>query len=190
MSELEQLPRRSAINALLGRIVHSDERTRWRAIKAGGILIGKFADEDPEAARVMVRRLLWNLTEESGTCHWGATELIGEALSRHSGLAREFAHMLVSFIVPWGNHLEHKPLLRGAVWGIARLAEVDPEKIRDAEPFLRDMVESGDPETGAFAARALALMDAESTGRDSGLNSGAPDTVLVFRDGGLERRPL
>ncbi len=132
-----ELPRSSAINGLLGFLVHPEERVKMRAVAAAGRLIADLATEDLEAGRVMIRRQLWNLTEECGACAFGAPELIGETLANSPALAREFAPSMISLVMEEGNLLDFPPLLKGALWGIARLGETQPELVVDAEEHVR-----------------------------------------------------
>lgn len=94
-----------------------------------GAFVANLADEDIESARVIVRRLMWQLNDESGGIGWGAPEVMGEILARHEGLAGEYANILTSHIKEDGNSLEHEPLQRDALWGVARLAQVRPDLV-------------------------------------------------------------
>jgi len=129
-----------------------------------GIMVAELARENMDAARTIMRRYLWNLSEESGGIAWGAPESMAEIMTVDDGLAREFAHMLVSFIMPGGNYLEHEPLQTGVVWGIGRLAEKRPNLVRHAVPYLLPLLASGDPAIRGLAARALGLIGDSSAG--------------------------
>jgi HEAT repeat protein len=106
---------------------------------------------------------MWNLTEESGNIAWGAPEAMGEILARHEQLAKEFSHILVSYIREDGNFLEHEPLQHGVVWGLGRLAEVRPERLleHEAADHLAARLQSGDARVRALVARVLGLLRAE-----------------------------
>jgi len=95
------------------------------------------ADADMEAARVVMRRMIWQLNEESGGIGWGMPEAMGETMARHEGLAQEYAHMLVSYIQEDGNFLEHVPLQRGVLWGLGRLAQARPWLVEEAARIFR-----------------------------------------------------
>jgi len=136
-------------------VCSSDEDEKWRVVKIAGLLLARLAEEDIEHARIIMRRQIWNLTEESGGCPLGAPELMAEAMAMHRRLAEEYANILVSYIIPEGNYLEHIPLQRGAVWGIGRLAEVYPELVRDAVPFLNELKKSNDDSVRELTCLAL-----------------------------------
>jgi hypothetical protein len=120
----------------------------------------RLAIDNMEEARVVVRTLMWNLTEECGTIGWGMPEAFGEILAQHAGLAKEFAHVLVSYIREDGNYLEFEPLQRGAVWGIARLAEAHPNLVRDldATRYLKPLLNCENEDIRREVDRALELM--------------------------------
>jgi len=154
--ELRSEPARVLIKALLPLLCEGDEERRRRAALALGEAVARLFDEDAEAGRTMMRRLLWSLNDESGGIGWGAPETLAQAMIAHEGLAREFSHLLVSFIVAEGNFLDHEPLLRGAVWGIGALARKRPDAIKEAEPHLIALLSLQDAEVRALSAWALA----------------------------------
>jgi len=95
------------INPLFSFLYNNDEQVRWRTVTAFGAVVAKLADEDMEAARIIMRRLMWNLNDESGGIGWGSPEAMGETLARHEGLAKEYARILLSYARQDGNYLEH-----------------------------------------------------------------------------------
>jgi HEAT repeat protein len=161
---LEQLGRLSAkrvINALFSFFLHAEERVRWRAVVAMGATVSSLADMDMEAARVVMRRLMWSLNDESGGIGWGAPEAMGEILARNERLSEEYATILVSYLNPDGNFIEHEPLQRGLMWGLARLAEQRPLAVRPAAEFLGPYLGSPDATVRGLAAVAAGLLGAK-----------------------------
>ncbi len=144
LTEVADLPARQAINPLIGLYCSGDERLRWRAISATGLLVSRLAASDMESGRVIVRRLMWSLNDESGGIGWGAPEAMGEIMARHLGLAREYACILISYLDKNGNYLELPALQEGVLWGLARLAEVRADLLAPVPallpPFLRSSV--------------------------------------------------
>ncbi|NOZ24129.1 MAG: HEAT repeat domain-containing protein [Planctomycetes bacterium] len=155
LDDLQRLPTRSVIQALLALLCEKNDRLRTPAIVAMGKIVSMLAEESMERARTIMRRLMWSLNDESGGIGWGAPEAMAEIMANHKGLADEFAHVLVSFINPAGNYLEYPPLQRGALWGIRRLAEVHPARVQEAAPFLDALQRSQDPQVRDMAALAL-----------------------------------
>ena len=123
------MPARQAVNPLFSFLYHKDELIKWRAVTAMGTVVACLAHADIESARIVMRRLLWNLNDESGGIGWGSPEAMGEIMARHGGLAKEYAGILVSFINEAGNYLEHEILQRGVLWGLGRLAHERPELV-------------------------------------------------------------
>lgn len=96
---------------------------RWKAIYAFGLILNKVAEEDLEKARIVIRRLMWMLNEESGGMAWGVGEGFAEALYRTEALKKEYLQIYLSYIWPEGNYLEFPPAQRGILWGTGRLAQ-------------------------------------------------------------------
>lgn len=147
-----QIPARQAVNPLFSFFYNNSEIIKWRAVTAMGMVVSNLADHDIESARVVMRRLMWNLNDESGGIGWGSPEAMGEIMARHSRLAQEFASILVSYINPDKNYIEHEILQRGVLWGIGRLAYERPEFVKDSEHFLVPYMESEDAILRGFAA--------------------------------------
>jgi HEAT repeat protein len=116
------LPAKSVLRALMAALCSAQVRQRHRAAALLGRAVAEMAADDPEAAREIIRRLLWSLNEESGTMAWGAPAALAEIMACHSGLAREFARLLLAHATPSLNPLDNLELLKGAVWGLGRLA--------------------------------------------------------------------
>jgi hypothetical protein len=140
-----QIPGRQAVNPLFSFFYSTQDQIRWHAVTAMGAVVGRLADSSMESARVVMRRLMWNLNDESGGIGWGSPEAMGEITAGHLSLANEFGGILVSYINPAGNFLEHEPLQRGSLWGVGRLAHARPVLARPAAPFLPAFFESPDP---------------------------------------------
>lgn len=158
---LLRVPGRRLVNPLFSCLYDREERVRWHAVTAMGVAVDHLARKEPESARVVMRRLMWNLNDESGGIGWGSPEAMGEITARNSVLAREFGRILVSYLDPRGNFLEHPGLQRGLLWGIGRLAAARPGEARPAASFLQPFLADEDTVRRALAARAArALGDA------------------------------
>ncbi|WP_340147891.1 DVU0298 family protein, partial [Desulfosarcina cetonica] len=131
------LPGRQAVNPLFAFLYAGEETLRWRAVSAMGRVVAGMADHDLESARVVMRRFMWNLNDESGGIGWGSPEAMGEITAVHAGLAGEYGRILLSYIDPDGNFLEHERLQRGALWGVGRLAHARPDIAMSAADHLR-----------------------------------------------------
>jgi hypothetical protein len=115
-----------------------------------------------EAARVVMRRFMWSLNDESGGIGWGAPEAMGEIMATHDRLAEEYGHMLVAYMREDGFYLELEQLQRGLMWGLARFAMVKPDllKRKKAPAYLLPYLDSSDSTVRGLAAWALGLLHA------------------------------
>jgi hypothetical protein len=157
LAELRQWPPQKVLNPLLTGICNTDEQVKWHAVVALGQAVAQLAEEDMEAARVVMRRFMWSLNDESGGIGWGVPEAMGEVLAAHGGLAEEYGHILVSFMREDGFYLEYPPLQRGLMWSLGRLAKNRPDllRARKAHLYLRPYLASPDGSVRGLAALAL-----------------------------------
>ena len=158
LKELRRLPPHSVINPLFSFLYNRDEEIKCAAVTAMGAIVGKLADENMESARVIMRRLMWNLNDESGGIGWGSPEAMGEIMAVHEGLAKEYVHMLLSYTRKDGNYLENEGLQRGLLWGIGRLSEVHPELVKDAAAHLIPYMWSSDVGIRGLAVWVMGLI--------------------------------
>lgn len=164
---LAALDAKEAVNALIAAICRSEERLRWHAVTAMGWTVARLADEEMEAARIIMRRLLWSLNEESGGIGWGAPEAMAEIFCCHAELADEYVHMFLSYMRPDGelphqdgNFLEHETLQRGLLWAAGRLAQCRRELAfsKGMADDLPQYLDSSDGAVRGLAARAIGLL--------------------------------
>jgi hypothetical protein len=153
--EIARLPLMKGINALFPFLYHMDGEIRRRAVVALGCLVAELAETDLDEARNVIRRLMWNLNEESGGIGWGSPEAMSEILARHESLAREYVHILASYTREDGNYLDNEVLQQGLLWGIGRVLRRWPDLIRRAEPHIVPYLASGDPLVRGLAAGLL-----------------------------------
>jgi HEAT repeat protein len=128
--EVQIFAEKDLVNPLFSALSRPEEIVRWHAISVFGQVVPRLADQDLEAARIVMRRFLWSLNDESGGIGWGAPEAMAEIMLHHERLADEYLHMLISYLRPDGplehqdgNFLELPSLQCGLLWGIGRLAE-------------------------------------------------------------------
>ena len=133
---------------------------RWHGVSAFGRVLEKMVDEDAPKARIVMRRIMWMLNEESGGCGWGVPEAMGEIVSSSDLMAEEYGKILLSYIHEEEkkpeNFLEFTPLLRGAIWGVARIAQSRPDIAAPAANDLIKLLKSSDQTSAGFACWALA----------------------------------
>ncbi len=125
---LLQFPLKSLLNPLFIALCHPVERVRWSAVEAFAIVVPRLADKQLEEARIVMRRFLWSLNDESGGIGWGAPEAMAAIMCESEVLRNEYLHMLISYmeddgpeLFQDGNFLELPMLQRGLLWGIGQL---------------------------------------------------------------------
>ena len=177
---------RKVVNPLFSFFYNCDELVKWRAVTAMGFVVSNLADNDIESARVVMRRLIWNLNDESGGIGWGSPEAMGDIMARHEGLAKEYHTILLSYIIPDRNYIEHEILQRGVLWGIGRLAHARPYLVKDFAHLLYNYMESPDPALRGLAAWTGGLFDCETTSRLVKRFENDQATLTFYIDGTLE----
>jgi len=162
LTSLSQLPAREVISPLFYFFYSRDELIKWRAVTAAGAVVSGLAQTDMESARIVMRRLMWNLNDESGGIGWGSPEAMGEIMARHKVLAQEYAHILVSYTRKDGNYIEHELLQRGVLWGLGRLAQAYPNLLKEAGAFLPPYLDSTDSIVRGLAAKLCGILRLDS----------------------------
>jgi hypothetical protein len=183
METLCSLPGRRVINPLFSFLCSMDPQIRWRAIQAIGAVVQNIAREDMESARVIMRRMIWNLNDESGGIGWGMPEAMGEVMAQHEGLAREYVMILKSYIRTDGNYLEHEPLQRGVLWGLGRLAQERPELVKTVIPHVQPFLSSEDAVLRGLAVWTLGFFGGDQVGGVLGELESDDTEVTLFLNG-------
>jgi len=186
------LPPRQAVSPLIGGLSHAGGNVKWHAVSALGLVMAALATEDMEAARNIMRRLIWSLNDESGNTGWGIPEAMAEIMASHDGLAEEYAHILVAYMRKDGSYLKLLPLQRGLMWGIGRLAATRPDLLRKwgAPAYLLSYLDSEDPEVRGLAARASGILRIEEAmERLSDLRDDSSE-IFLYDNGKLEIRTV
>lgn len=157
LDKICEMPERQAVNPLFSFLFNNDPLIKWRAVTAMGAVVSQLAEKEFEAARVIMRRLMWNLNDESGGIGWGSPEAIGEILARQNRLADEYHKILISYIDPAGNYLEHEILQQGLLWGIGRFAHARPQLAKGTLQILIPLLDSNDVFIRGMAAWTCGL---------------------------------
>ena len=156
MELLRQIPDEQLVSPLFSYFYHADELVKFRSISAMGVLGSRLAKKHMEKARILLRRIMWNLNDESGGMGWGSPEAMGEILCQSPELAQEFKSILFSYLDPGGNHIEHEMLQRGVLWGIGTYLGSAPHDLKDqTKGLLFEQLTSPDPIKRGYAVRAL-----------------------------------
>jgi hypothetical protein len=190
LETLHHLPARQVVNPLFSFLYSTEPLLKWHAITAMGILVSTLAQTNFESGRTILRRLMWNLNDESGGIGWGSVEAMGEILARSASMAKEYAAILSSYIQPAGNFLETEGLQEGALWAIGRVAHEFPTLISSAAPFLLPFLISANPTQRGLSAWAAGPMRSEITKPQLTELTGDNRIIDIFLDGSLVKRPI
>jgi hypothetical protein len=135
--KLSSFSRIAVINSLFMALCDTNELIKWRAVEYFGLIVPAMAKEKEESARVILRRFLWTLNDESGGIGWGAPEAMAQIMCHSDLLRQEYLHMLISYmqedgeeLYQDGNYLELPLLQRGLLWGIGTLCHTFPEEMK------------------------------------------------------------
>ncbi|MGI9537179.1 MAG: DVU0298 family protein [Desulfocapsaceae bacterium] len=135
-SEFSSIPEKKLLNALFSCLCHPQEMVRWHAVSSFGYVVPAIAVDDMEEARIIMRRFLWMLNDESGGIGWGVPEAMAEVMYHSRPLKREYLHMLVSYTLDDGpamfqdgNFLELDMLQEGVMWGLCRVAPICKDEL-------------------------------------------------------------
>lgn len=164
LEAITQMPATQVIGPLMSFFLFGGEM-KWRAVTAFGVVMGNLANNDIEQARIIMRRLLWHMNEESGNIGWGIAEAMAEAMINNKVLANEYNRMLHSYVRETDdddNYLDHPPLRRGVYWGLGRMAKKYPELMKPSVRALSWGLQDEDGEGRGLSAWALGYLGSET----------------------------
>ena len=136
LKDIHQFPPKKVANSLFSFLVNTNPVIKMNAVKAMGEVVSKLAEMDIESARIIMRRLMLSLTEESGGIGWGSPEAMGEIMARSEKLAEEYHKILISYALGGGNELDFEGLQKSVIAGLKRLAEVHPNMVMEVKHLL------------------------------------------------------
>jgi hypothetical protein len=153
---LKQIPDKQLVGNLFSYFYNKDELIKFRSVTAMGRLAARVEQNSIEQARIILRRIMWNLNDESGGIGWGSPEAMGDILCQSAKLAIEFKSILFSYLAPQGNFIEHEMLQRGVIWGVGRYLESNPKDLdTETTDILLQHLFSFDPVKKVYALKAL-----------------------------------
>lgn len=173
------LRRKSSIRYLNRLLYDPDELVRRRAVEAMGLLADRLAAEDPEQVRVLLRKLLWTINDESGGIGWSAPECIGEIIYRRPEMFGEFAPVVLSCA-------DEEMLRRGVLWAAGRIAEARPELVRESLPDFAAFLDDPDPVLRGYALRLFANAGEKPGSERISRLLGDRRSIPVYEDGQLK----
>ena len=136
LQKIHKYDERKIVNALFSFLCSTDKIIKQNAVTAMGVVVSKIAESDLESARIIMRRLMLSLTEESGGIGWGAPEAMGEIMARNEKLAEEYHKILISYTLGGGNELDFEDLQKDVIAGLRRLSVVRPDLVKEVKHLL------------------------------------------------------
>ena len=141
---------------LFHHLYHMDETIKHRSAVAMAHLVSRLIPHRREKARIIMRRILWNLNDESGGIGWGSPEAMGAILAQNPEMAEEYRSILFSYLDPGGTYIENELLQRGLLWGIGTYLKTAPNTLESStRNRLYIHLDSPDKIKRAHALRAL-----------------------------------
>ncbi len=169
MARITREPPAMMLKPIFSCLCSCHEQVKWYAVSAMGLVVTTLAEKEMEDARIVMRRFMWMLNDESGGIGWGVPEAMAEVMACQPNMAREYAHILVSFMREDGFYLEMPALQRGLMWGIGRLAASSLENrdlllAKEALNYLQPYKQSTDRVVRGLAVRASLILEGEGLG--------------------------
>ena len=192
---LQSYPDHLVLNTLFSALCNPLDQVRWNAVICFGTIVPRLAEEKIEEARVVMRRFLWSLNDESGGIGWGAPESLAEIMCHCRQLRREYLHMLISYMCEDGeeffqdgNYLELPMLQRGLLWGIGRLCQCHRDEMieQNIVENVAAYLSSTDSTVSGLAIWALGLLQAKSTSQRIASFLDQDKVIQIYRDNFLQ----
>ncbi len=194
LEKLATLDNKAVLNPLFIALCHNVEIVRWYAISCLGEVVSSIAKNNIEDARIVMRRFLWSLNDESGGIGWGAPESMAEVMCRDRKLRDEYLHMLISYmredgeeLFEDGNYLELPMLQRGLLWGVGILCRKYPELMQEqgVERDIKDYLNSPDPLVVGLSIIALRYLGVDPAVQSVQWDFDTEFSFSYYKDGHL-----
>ncbi len=153
--ELARQDSAKVLRFLTARLCTGDDDMKWKAVRALGVVAGEREVTGEERVRELLRRFVWQMSDESGNVPYGIPEAFGEVLVARPELQEEFLPLLCSLAYD-PERTQFGPIEQGVIWALARVgapaAACSPEAV---EAVVRAAAEHHDPQTRHLASWAL-----------------------------------
>ena len=185
-----EMPLQKVVSPLFSFLYAGDDIMKWHAVTLLGRVVAEIAGTSLEDARVVMRRLMWNLNDESGGIGWGSPEAMGEIMARNEDLAREYSDILLSYIKEDENYIEHEALQKGVLWGIGRLSHARPILTKAIIPSLIPFLSAKDSNIRALAVWIAAALPASQLAHHIEKLKADETVVRIYLNGQLTECPI
>ena len=137
LQDIHKFPPLKVVNVLLSLLVTTNEELKNRVVLAFGEVVSRLAETDMESARIVMRRLMLSLNDESGGIGWNSPEAMGEIMARSNKMAEEYHKILISYATGGGNELDFEGLQKSVIKGLKRISLVHPDLVKEVEHLLK-----------------------------------------------------
>ncbi|HEC96681.1 MAG TPA: hypothetical protein ENI58_00745 [Nitrospirae bacterium] len=136
------------ISVLISLSYDKESVLTWRAIEAIGPLVKEVTDKSSGAGRIIVQRLLWSITEESGGIGWSAVEMLGEVVRSCPDGYNDLTPIIMGLF-------DEEIFRTGVLHAICRISEKKPIPLNAAAGLLNKALIDKDPEVRGSALLTL-----------------------------------
>ncbi len=130
-----------------------------RASSMLGFAVANIYEENKEKARIIIRRMIWQMNEESGNIGWGIPLAFVYSLKYSKGLTVEYHKILISYIRDRdgdSNYCDFAPLRIQCFEAVEILLDTYPEYIAFSSEALLQGREDSDSACSKKASELLA----------------------------------
>ncbi|HAS90050.1 MAG TPA: hypothetical protein DCS48_12215 [Desulfovibrio sp.] len=187
---MEKYSMQDLISPLFASLCATKIIVRWHGVTCFGKVISRMVEEDAPKARIVMRRIMWMLNEESGGCAWGVPEAMGEIAAVNDLMGKEYGKILLSYSHEDEdgpeNFLEFPILLRGAVWGVARMAQDRPQIAAQATDDMIRFLSYPDAVIQGTACWALGALNATQSVKKLDALADNDTVIDIYKDSSLQ----
>ncbi len=158
-SHIKEMPFEKWVSPLFACLLEADPMP-LRASQMLAFAISKIFNEDKEKARIIVRRMIWQMNEESGNIGWGIPYAFAQTLIHSKPLAKEYHKILLSYILELdvdSNYCDYAPLRIYCFNAAEMLLDAYPEYIDYAKRALIQSAEKDEDKLCRDKANELVL---------------------------------
>jgi len=146
--------RRRALGTLLTLTFDVEQVVVWRAIEAMGLTVERLASSNKKFLKEHMRRLLWLITEESGSVFWRAPECMAECAARLPDFFK--SHLTIAFhLLDTFEEEDLEHFRPGALWAIGRLIDHARDDLPAVLPLVVEALDRPDPQARGMAVWCL-----------------------------------
>ncbi len=130
-----------------------------RSAQMLGYTIAKIYEENKEKARIIIRRMIWQMNEESGNIGWGIPLAFAYSLIHSKGLTEEYHRILISYIRDRNadsNYCDFAPLRIQCFNAVEILLDTYPEYIAFSSQALLQGIDDTDTVCSKKASELVA----------------------------------